>query len=231
MYDHMTALRAENLSFSYGQEPVFQNSSFTLPKGAFAVITGPSGIGKSTLLKLLLEIIRPDSGTLYLDGLHGSKLLDRTTRRLFAYVPQGNLLFSGTLRENLTLTRPDATEAQLQQAIYVSCMDAFMDQLPKGLETLLGENAYGLSEGQAQRLAIARAILSEAPILLLDECTSALDVQNEQLVLQRLRELKDRTILAVTHRPAALALADWQLEVSDGEIRTKKKEEHIDGTA
>ena len=142
---------------------------------------------------------------------------------MFAYVPQGNLLFSGTLRENLTLTKPDATDAEIQQAIFVSCMDQFLPQLPQGLETILGENAHGLSEGQAQRLAIARAVLGGAPILLLDEVTSALDAPTEQLVLQRIRALPDRTCIAVTHRPAAQALTDWQILVGENEIRCEKQ--------
>lgn len=227
LYETMQSLKAQDLTFSYGgeQEQVLKPSTFHLPKGSFVAITGPSGIGKSTLLKLMLGIFRPMSGKLCLETADGQqKLLDRTTRRLFAYVPQGNLLFSGTLRENLLLTQPQATEKEIQNAIYVSCMDSFLQQLPDGLDTILGENAHGLSEGQAQRLAIARAVLSGAPILLLDECTSALDAETEQQVLQRISEVPGKTCIAVTHRPAALALANWQLEVEDGVIRCNKRE-------
>jgi ATP-binding cassette subfamily B protein len=220
MYRDMTAIAAEDLSFSYDRDQVFTSSDFSLPKGAFAIITGPSGIGKSTLLKLLLGVFRPETGRLCLQGEAGSVTLDRSTRRLFAYVPQGNLLLSGTIRENLTIVKPEATEEELQQALYVSAMDAFLPQLPKGLDTVLGESGAGLSEGQAQRLAIARAVLGGAPVLLLDECTSALDTETEQAVLQRLKALPDRTCIAVTHRPAAAAICDWRLEVSDGKIRS-----------
>jgi ATP-binding cassette subfamily B protein len=151
--------------------------------------------------------------------LHPSDLtLDRSTRAMFAYVPQGNLLLSGSLRENLTIVRPNATDAEISQAVYVSAMDEFLSQLPAGLDTVLGESGAGLSEGQAQRLAIARAVLGGAPILLLDECTSALDELTEQKVLRRIRSLPGRTCIAVTHRPAAMALCDWQLEVADGQI-------------
>ena len=217
LYEKMTAIYAENISFSYDRELVLAESSFRLPKGVFAVVTGPSGVGKSTIFKLLLGIFHPNSGKLLAETADGPVELSRSTRKLFAYVPQGNLLFSGTLRENLLLTRPDATEEQIQQAVYCSCMDAYLPQLPHGLETVLGENAHGLSEGQAQRLAIARAVLGGAPILLLDEVTSALDAETERLVLQRLRELPDRTCIAVTHRPAALELAEWELHVeADG---------------
>lgn len=219
LYRQMNAIGAEKICFSYGRDRVFCDAEFVLPKGAFAVITGPSGIGKSTLLKLLLGVFRLDGGTLYLQQKDQRTVLDRSTRRLFAYVPQGNLLFSGTLRDNLTIVRPQATQEELDQAVYVSCMDEFLPQLPKGLDTVLGESGAGLSEGQAQRLAIARAVLGGAPILLLDECTSALDEKTEDQVLRRLRALPDRTAIAVTHRPAAIALCDWRLEVSGGKIR------------
>ena len=219
LYRDMEFLRAEGLTFSYERDSILQDADFSLPRGAFAVITGPSGIGKSTLLKLLLGVYRPECGELYLD-CRGEKFpLDRSTRQLFAYVPQGNLLFSGTLRENLTIVAPEATEEEIRQAVYVSNMETFVSHLPQGLDTPLGENGAGLSEGQAQRLAIARAVLGGAPILLLDECTSALDETTEQTVLQRLRELPNRTCIAVTHRPAAIALCDWRLEVHDGKIR------------
>ena len=218
MYRRMEAIGAEDLSFAYDRDRILDHTTFTLPKGAFAVITGPSGIGKSTLLKLLLGVFRPDGGGLYLDCGGERVTLDRSTRRLFAYVPQGNLLLSGTLRENLTIVRPGAGEAEIAQAVHVSAMDEFLPQLPLGLDTPLGESGAGLSEGQAQRLAIARAVLGGAPVLLLDECTSALDAETERRVLERLRALPDRTCIAVTHRPAAIALCDWRLEVRDGKI-------------
>ena len=220
MYRNMTAIEAEDLTFSYDRDQVFCDSAFSLPKGSFAVITGPSGIGKSTLLKLLLGVFRPENGRLYLRGQGADVALDRSTRRLFAYVPQGNLLLSGTIRENLTIVKPDATQEELDLALHVSAMDAFLPQLPQGLDTVLGESGAGLSEGQAQRLAIARAVLGGAPVLLLDECTSALDAETEQTVLQRLKALPNRTYIAVTHRPAATALCNWRLEVSDGKIRS-----------
>lgn len=218
VYGRMDAICARGLSFSYDRDRILHETDFVLPKGAFAAITGPSGIGKSTLLKLLLGVFPPEAGGLYLRSGDGELTLDRSTRPFFAYVPQGNLLLSGTLRENLTIVRPEATEAEIQQAIHVSCMADFLPSLPMGLDTVLGESGAGLSEGQAQRLAIARAVLGGAPILLLDECTSALDADTEQRVLQRIRALPDRTCIAVTHRPAAIELCDWRLEVLDGKI-------------
>ena len=223
IYGSMTAIRAKKLCFSYGRDAVLENADLRLPKGAFAVITGPSGIGKSTLLKLLLGVFKPDSGELYLDTTEKIPV-SRATRRLFAYVPQGNLLLSGTLRENLTIVCPGATEDAIRQAVYVSAMDEYLPQLPQGLDTVLGESGAGLSEGQAQRLAIARAVLSGAPVLLLDECTSALDAATEQTVLERLRALPDRTCIAVTHRPAAMAMCDHEIQVSDRHIRLVKIE-------
>ena len=225
LYREMCSIRAAELGFSYDREPVIRNTEFNLPKGAFAVVTGPSGIGKSTLLKLLLGVFHPDQGGLYLELGDRQIPLDRSLRRLFAYVPQGNLLLSGTLRDNLTIVNPDASEEELRRAIYVSAMDEFLPGLPQGLDTKLGENGTGLSEGQAQRLAIARAVLGGAPILLLDECTSALDETTEQKVLQRLKELPDCTCIAVTHRPAALTLCDWKLEAGNGKITAIPKME------
>ena len=218
LYRGMDAICADSLYFSYDRDQILQNAAFALPKGAFAVITGPSGIGKSTLLKLLLGVFQPEDGQLYLRGTQGDVPLDRSTRRLFAYVPQGNLLLSGTIRDNLTIVKPDATEDEIRQAVYVSAMDDFLPALPQGLETPLGESGAGLSEGQAQRLAIARAVLGGAPVLLLDECTSALDEETERKVLQRIRALPERTCIAVTHRPAAAALCSWRLELREGKI-------------
>lgn len=220
IYSRMESVQAEKLSFAYDRDRVFSEADFSLPKGAFAVVTGPSGIGKSTILKLLLGIFEPESGGLFIKHREGKLMLDRSTRRMFAYVPQGNLLLSGTIRENLTIVKPDASDEELRQAVWISAMDEFLPQLPQGLDTVIGESGAGLSEGQAQRLAIARAVLGGAPILLLDECTSALDEQTEKKVLQRLRELPERTCIAVTHRPAAIALCDWRLEIDNGKIST-----------
>jgi len=223
MYQKMKAIRADALTFAYDRDYVFREANFSLPKGSFGVIVGHSGIGKSTLLKLLLGIFPPESGGLYIEGEDGSVQVDRSTRRLFAYVPQGNLLLSGTLRDNLLVTRQDATQEEIDRAIYISAMDAYLPTLPQGLDTVVGENALGLSEGQAQRLSIARAILSDAPILLLDEATSALDDETEKAVLSRISQLPDKTCIAVTHREAATQIADWSLEMRDGKCTVSYK--------
>ena len=224
LYEKMQDISARGLCFAYDREQVFTDAEFSLKKGQFGVILGHSGIGKSTLLKIMLGIFHPTGGGVYLNTGEEMIPLDRTTRRLFAYVPQGNLLISGTLRENLILTRPDATQEQIDRAVHISAMDDYLPGLPKGLETVIGESAAGLSEGQAQRLSIARAILSDAPILLLDEATSALDAETENLVLQRLSNLEDKTCIAVTHRPAAIALSDWTMEMRDGKCLVRETE-------
>ncbi len=221
-YGSITGVGAESLTFTYDRDTVFRDASFELPVGGFVAVTGASGIGKSTLLKLLLGIIHPQSGRLYVKCGQERMTLDRQTRRLFAYVPQGNLLLSGTLRENLTVVKPTATADEIAQALHVSAMDEYLPLLPQGLDTPVGENAAGLSEGQSQRLAIARAVLGDAPILLLDECTSALDEQTEQTVLHRLRDLPGRMCIAVTHRPAAREICDWTLEMADGRVQVVK---------
>lgn len=215
IYSNMTGFTAEHLTFAYDREPVMTDVSLTIPKGGLTVIVGQSGIGKSTLLKLLLGLYRPRTGSLVIDTADGAIPVDRGTRSLFSYAPQGNFLLSGTLRDNLTYTNPHATDDEIRQALYVSAMDEYVASLPLGLDTVLLENGAGLSEGQAQRISLARAILSGAPVLLLDEVTSALDAVTEATVLERITALPGKTCIAVTHRPAALKLADRVIEVTE----------------
>jgi len=221
LYDAMENLCGEMLCFSYDRDMVLNGATFSLPKGSFAAITGPSGIGKSTLLKLLLGIFHPERGKMYIDCGDRHVAVDRSTRKLFAYVPQGNLILSGTVRDNLLIVKPDATVDEINRAIHISAMDAFLAQLPLGLDTILGENGAGLSEGQTQRLAIARAILSGAPILLLDESTSALDEETERIVLERIYTMTECTCIAVTHRPAFTRICDRILHIHDGQIEVE----------
>ena len=215
MYETMTGFTAEHLTFAYDREPVMTDVSLTIPKEGLTVIVGQSGIGKSTLLKLLLGLYKPRSGSLSVDTPTGSVPVNRSMRGLFSYAPQGNFLLSGTIRENLTFTNPGATEEEIEAALHASALDEYVATLPQGLETVLHENGAGLSEGQAQRLSLARAIISGAPVLLLDEVTSSLDAATEKIVLERICALPGRTCIAVTHRPAALALADHIIEVTE----------------
>lgn len=221
LYSRMNRITAKNLSFTYGRDTILDDVSFSLEKGRFYAVTGPSGTGKSTLLKLILGVYSPDTGSLFLETENEPVSLDRSTRRLFAYVPQGNLLFSGTIKENLLVIKPDATDDEIEQAVFASVMDQFLPQLPQGLNTPLGEGGAGLSEGQAQRLAIARAVLGGSPILLLDECTSALDAETEALLFQRLGQLQNKTCIAVTHRPAAELICDGKIQMDSGKICMK----------
>ena len=172
------------------------------------------------MLRLLLSLMPPQEGELYLSARQAEKTIALTpsARKLFSYVPQGNTMFSGTIAENMRNVKPDATEEEIIEVLKTACAWEFVEKLPEGIYSMIKERGGGFSEGQAQRLAIARAVLSSAPILLLDECTSALDVDIEQTVLSRLKALPGRTCIAVTHRPAAIALCDWRLEVADGKI-------------
>lgn len=217
IYDKTCALCVDNLTFSYDDKVVLNNVSFRVEKGELAAITGISGAGKSTLLKLFLGIIEPDEGEIYLLKDDGEKLtLDAKTRSLFAYVPQGNLILSGTIRENIAFAKSDATEEEIVRAAKSAEIWQEISALPDGLDTVLGEGGMGLSEGQIQRLAIARALLYDAPILLLDECTSALDEKTEKAVLNNLISLKSKTCLTVSHKTAAKECCNVNLYVENG---------------
>lgn len=218
IYKEMDKIEVKDLFFAYDRDNVINGVSFYIPKNSMTVIMGSSGIGKSTLLKILLGIYKPDNGSLQFVGTGENIDIDEKVRAMFSYVPQENLLLSGTIRENITLVNSSASDDEIKQALYVCAMDDFVYSLPDGVDTRLGENASGLSEGQAQRLSLARAVLSGAPILLLDEVTSALDEQTEKTVLSRIHELKDKTCIVVTHRPAVLDLADWLLNFSKEEV-------------
>lgn len=224
LYAHMLGIELQQVRFHYDRDPVLDQADLYLEKGSFAVISGLSGIGKSTLLKLLLGVFTPDSGHIGLRMDDGFRIpADRQTRGLFAYVPQGNFLLSGTIRENIAFIRPAATEEEITQAAELSCAMEFIASLPMGMETRIGEKGLGLSEGQVQRLAIARALLGGAPVLLFDEVTSALDAATEKQVLKNIKSLKNRTCLIVTHKAAALTVCDAVLQIVEGKIILEKK--------
>jgi len=193
---------------------VLKNLNLKIQKGECIAFTGPSGSGKSTILKLLMCLYHPDSGTRYLETADGSReALEARYTRLFAYVPQGNHLMSGTIREMVAFSDKEKVtdDAGIRQALKIACALEFVDELPEGLDTKLGERGAGLSEGQIQRIAIARAIYSGNPILVLDEATSALDEATEQRLVNNLRQMTNRTVLLVTHRPALLELCNRQV--------------------
>ena len=205
----VTGIVFENVTFSYpGDEvPVLQDFSYRFPLEGWTCLTGISGRGKTTIFKLILGLYAPQSGRIYLQTDRGEIPCTEATRSLFAYVPQDYALFSGTILENLQLVAPDVEQERLQQALDVARAD-FVWTLGDRLQTQVRENNAGLSKGQLQRLAIARAVLMERPVFLLDECTSALDAQTEEAVLRALHALGKRAIL-VTHRPEAVeALQD-----------------------
>lgn len=201
---------------------VLNGTSVSINKGEYVAFTGHSGCGKSTVLKLLMCIYKLDSGKRFirLKG-HGSETLSPLYHRLFAYVPQGNKLMSGTIRDVISFADPDDkdNDKRIEQALSVSCAKEFVDELEEGVDTMLGERGTGLSEGQMQRLAIARAVYSGSPVLLLDEATSALDENTEARLLENLRQMTDKTVVIVTHRPAALGICDRVIEFDDGGVR------------
>lgn len=219
-----TSLGLKDVTFSYEEAvPVLEHFSVDIPRGSITAFTGPSGCGKSTALKLLLGLYKLDAGQGYVSvaGTPDSEVSSATTlplssktRSLFAYVPQGNDLIRGTIREVVAFGDLGAMQQddRIWNALTVACGADFVRELDDGLDTLLGEQGTGLSEGQMQRLSIARAFFANRPVLLLDEATSALDAETEAQLLKNLKALKDKTIIIVTHRPAALEIADQVVE-------------------
>lgn len=232
----LTALRLEHASFTY-QPPVraeeeqppmpvvLKDIDLTIRKGEYIAFTGPSGCGKSTVLKLLMCLYPLDAGSRTLETTCGTQPLTAAWRSLFAYVPQGNQLLSGTIRDIVSFGDPRKAQddAGILRALRIACAEDFVQKLEKGLDTMLGEHGQGLSEGQMQRIAIARAVFSEHPILMLDEATSALDEATAQQLLENLRRMTDKTVLMVTHRADQTEFFDRELSFSKDGIRQKSK--------
>ena len=218
----------ENLEFGYREDtPVIQDSRFIARPGQIVALVGASGEGKTTLIRLILGLVRPQSGSACLMAADGTRIpMNADTRHLLSLVPQGNSLLSGTIAENMRLAKEDATEEQIIAALDTACAWEFVRKLPGGIHASVGERGRGLSEGQAQRIAIARAILRGAPVLLLDEATSALDVTTERRVLRSIiRSHPNKTCIVTTHRPSVLGLCQTVYRVTDGAITELSQEE------
>lgn len=225
LYQNMDSIVFDSICFRYNSNsaPVFDHADLAIHKGEFIAIGGISGIGKSTLLKLLLGVLSPQDGAIYIQNNDGSRIIaDRTTRPLFAYVPQGSIILSGTIRENIIFMNENITEEQIQHAVDLSCSREFIEALPDGLDTVIGEKGHGLSEGQLQRLAIARALVGGAPVILLDESTSALDENTESQVLTNLRTLENKTLIIISHKKAAFQICNRIIRIKDGQILSRE---------
>lgn len=214
-YEEMNSIDFSNVSFAYNADrPVLSKTSFSVKKGEFAALIGSSGIGKSTIMKLLLSVYEPDEGNIYVNGKEGNIELKDLPAGMFAYVPQGNYLMSGPIWQVVGFAEmsDEIDRDKVKESCKIACAHEFVEALPNGYDTVLGERGSGLSEGQMQRLAVARAIYSGCPILLLDEATSALDADTERKMIQSLKDMSDCTVFLVTHRKEVWELCDRVLE-------------------
>jgi len=226
--EHGFSLQLDHVYFSYVQEKnVLVSSSMQAHPGEIVALVGPSGEGKTTMIRMFLGLITPSQGQASLiDYQNHVYPLDASTRHLFAYVPQGNTIFSGTIADNLRMVKEDATDEDMIQALKSACAYEFVNRLDDGINSEIGARGQGLSEGQAQRIAIARAILRDAPILLLDEATSALDVATERRVLNNIiQNHPHKTCIVTTHRPSVLNMCQRVYRVMDTHLTLLDEEE------
>lgn len=214
-------VRMEDVEFSYVEEKkIISQSGFAAHPGEIVALVGPSGGGKTTMIRLLLGLIRPEEGKVSLIANTGECIeMNAETRHLFAYVPQGNTCFSGTIADNMRVVKEDATDEEIIAALKIACAWEFVQKMPQGIHSSVGERGRGLSEGQAQRVAIARSVLRDAPILLLDEATSSLDVATERAVLRNIiKQRPNKTIIVTTHRPSVLSMCQKVYRVVDKQV-------------
>ncbi len=212
-------LEFKNVSFSYDDDNVLENCSFKIEKEKITAITGESGSGKSTIFKIILGLFPALSGEI---TVNNSLPIDTSMRGLFAYVPQGNMVLSGTILENITLCDENVPFEKVVRACMAAEIYDLIKSLPEGFETVLTERGGGLSEGQIQRISIARALLTDAPVLLLDEATSALDEATETKVLRNIKNLSDKTVIFVTHRNTSLKVCDSIIHIEKKKTQTVK---------
>ena len=205
-------LEINDVCFSYGGDIILENCSFAAEKGRIIALTGESGSGKSTLFKIILGLYEPQSGSI---TVNGETEVNSSVRGLFSYVPQGNMVLSGTIKDNITLCNSDIDEEKIIKAAKAAEIYDYIVSLQDGFDTVLSERGAGLSEGQLQRISIARALLADAPVLLLDEATSALDEATETKVLDNIKNMTDKTVLFITHRNTRLKVCDRIVRVED----------------
>ena len=221
-------VRMKNVNFSYEEgQKVIRNSDFVAQPGEIVALVGPSGEGKTTMLRLILGLVSPQKGNVVLGGHDGVEMdINADVREFFSYVPQGNTILSGSIAENLRLVKADATDDDIVNALKTACAWDFVSRNPKGIHMNVGERGNGLSEGQAQRIAIARAVLRDAPVLLLDEATSALDVTTERQVLRNIvKQHPNKTCIVTTHRPSVLNMCQRVYRVVETNVRELSKED------
>jgi ATP-binding cassette subfamily C protein len=213
------AIRLEQVSFAYGDRPVLRNASFAFPAGSFTAIVGPSGVGKTTVVDLVIGLLRPQEGEVWVDDLPLAEVHIKKWRRMIGYVPQETLLLHDTVLINVSLGDRDLSEGDVEWALRAAGAWEFVAGMPEGMLTTVGERGSGLSGGQRQRIAIARALVHKPKLLILDEATTALDPATEAAICATLRELRgELTILAISHQPAILKAADRAYRLQDGVV-------------
>ena len=214
------AIHLRDISFGYGDLSVLQHASLTFPKGSFTVLVGPSGAGKTSVADLVIGLLRPQKGEIWIDELPLAEVDLRSWRRMIGYVPQDTLLLHDSVLHNITLGDPTLQARDAEQALRAAGAWDFVRRLPQGLETIVGERGGKLSGGQRQRIVIARALINKPRLLILDEATSALDPESEEAVRQTMEELKGHlTILAISHNRALVRAADYVYQMSAGGAR------------
>ena len=226
--DQGFTVQMEGVNFSYVEgKRVITDSSFQACPGEIIALVGPSGEGKTTMIRLILGLIRPEQGNVVIRTSGGMEIkMNAETRHLFAYVPQGNTILSGTIAENMRIVKEDASDEEIIEALKTACAWEFVEKMPDTINAKIGERGRGFSEGQAQRIAIARAILRDAPILLLDEATSALDVTTERKVLRNIiQQNPTKVCIVTTHRPSVLNMCQRVYRVMETQVKELNEEE------